>query len=144
VRTNLSVEDLGGFLDEPHVAVLATLRRDGTVLLSPVWHEWRDGGFDVWVGAEDVKVRHLRRDPRATIVVAESDPPLRGIEIRTDVELVRQGAFEMAVAIAGRYIGRDKASAYVGSASGEHLIVRLTPGDLRIWDFADEYGAMRP
>jgi hypothetical protein len=30
-------------------------------------------------------------------------------------------------------------AAYVGSLPGEHLIVRLTPGDIRIWDFADEY-----
>ena len=47
MRTNLSVEDLGTFLDEPRVAVLATLRVDGTVLLSPVYHEWREGGFNV-------------------------------------------------------------------------------------------------
>jgi PPOX class probable F420-dependent enzyme len=124
--------------------VLATLRRDGTVLLSPVWHEWRDGGSNVWVGADDVKVRHLRRDPRATIVVAESDPPLRGIEVRTRVELVQDGALEKAVAIAARYIGAEKASAYIESASDEHLIVRVQPGDLRIWDFSDEYGEMRP
>jgi PPOX class probable F420-dependent enzyme len=143
MRTNLTIDDLGGFLDERRVAVLATLRRDGTVLLSPVWHEWRDGGFNVWVGADDVKVRHLRRDPRATIVVAESDPPLRGIEVRNTVELIQNGALETAVAIATRYIGAEKASAYVGSASGEHLIVRLRPGDLRIWDFVDEYGEKR-
>ncbi len=72
MRTDLTLEDLGGLLDEPLVAVLATLRRDGSVLLSPVWHEWRDGGFNVWIGVDDVKFRHLRHDPRATIVVAES------------------------------------------------------------------------
>jgi PPOX class probable F420-dependent enzyme len=143
VRTNLTVEDLGGFLDEPHLAVLATLWPDGAVLLSPVWHEWRDGGFNVWLGAEDVKTRHLRRDPRATIVVAESGPPLRGIEVRTMVEFVEDGVLETAVAIATRYIGREKGSAYVGSFSGEHVIVRLLPGNLRIWDFSDEYGDER-
>jgi hypothetical protein len=35
VRTNLTVEDLGDLLDKPLVAVLATLRTDGTVLLCP-------------------------------------------------------------------------------------------------------------
>ena len=63
MRTDLTVEDLGTFLDEPLVAVLATLRADGTVLLSPVYHEWREGGFNVWVEAKNVKARHLRRDP---------------------------------------------------------------------------------
>ena len=82
MRTGLSVDDLDGFLDEAVVAVLATVRPDGSVLLSPVWHEWRDGGFNVWTGGNDVKSRHLRREPRASIVVAESDFPTRGIEVR--------------------------------------------------------------
>jgi PPOX class probable F420-dependent enzyme len=139
MRTDLTLEDLGGFLDEPRVAVLATLHRDGSVLLSPVWHEWRDGGFNTWMVAEDVKVRHLRRDPRATIVVAESEPPLRGVEVRGAAELIDVGVPETAVRIAARYIGAERGAAYVGSLPGEHLIVRLTPGDIRIWDFADEY-----
>ena len=49
MRTNLTVDDLGDLLEKPLVAVLATLRADGTALLSPVYHEWRDGGFNVWV-----------------------------------------------------------------------------------------------
>ena len=81
MRTNLTVGDLGDLLDRPLVAVLATLRTDGTVLLSPVYHEWRDGGFNVWVEQQNVKARHLRRDPRASILVAESDPPLRAVEV---------------------------------------------------------------
>ena len=76
MRTNLTLDDIGGLLDEPLVAVLATLRLDGSVLLSPVWHEWRDGGFNLWLAADDVKTRHLRRDPRATRYVG----PEKGFE----------------------------------------------------------------
>jgi PPOX class probable F420-dependent enzyme len=139
MRRNLTLEDLGTFLDEPQVAVLATLRRDGTVLLSPVWHEWRDGGFNLWVGVQDVKVRHLRRDPRATIVVAESEPPLRGLEVRNAARFIDEGVSETAVRIAARYIGEERGAAYVESLGGEDVIVRLAPGDIRIWDFSDEY-----
>jgi PPOX class probable F420-dependent enzyme len=144
VRTNLRVEDLDGFLDEPLVAVLATLRSDGSVLLSPVWHEWRDGGFNVWVGADDVKARHLRRDPRASILVAESQPPLRGIEVRGSARIVEEDAVETAVRIASRYIGPERGAAYVRSSTGRHVTVRLEPGVLRSWDFADEHEAMDP
>ena len=139
MRTDLTLEDLGGFLDEPRVAILATLRRDGTVLLSPVWHEWRDGGFNMWTGAEDVKVRHLRRDPRATMVVAESQPPLRGVEVRGAARLIDEGVPETARRIAARYIGQERGVAYVASLPGQHVIVRLDPGATRVWDFADEY-----
>jgi PPOX class probable F420-dependent enzyme len=138
VRTNLALEDLGGFLDEPLVAVLATLRADGSVLLSPVWHEWREGGFDVWTGADDVKARHLRRDPRASIVVAESGHPLRGVEVRGAARIVEDGAVESAVRIAGRYLGPEEGAAYVRSVGGSDVIIRLEPGELRAWDFADE------
>jgi PPOX class probable F420-dependent enzyme len=139
MRTNLSVEDLGGFLDEPLVAVLATLRTDGSVLLSPVWHEWRDGAFHVWVEANNVKARHLRRDPRASIVVAESDPPLRGVEVRGSARFVEQDVTETALRIAARYIGEEDAAADVEALRGADVIVRLEPGDLRVWDFADEF-----
>ena len=45
VGRDLQLSDLADFLALPRVAVLATYRHDGTVLLSPVWHTWRDGGF---------------------------------------------------------------------------------------------------
>ena len=138
MRTGLAVEDLGDFLTEPRVAVLATLRDDGSVLLSPVWHEWRDGGFNMWIGADDVKVRHLRRDPRATVVVAGSEPPLKGVEVRGAARIVHDDVAETSLRIAARYVGRTEGARYTTSLGGS-VIVRLEPGALRVWDFADEY-----
>jgi PPOX class probable F420-dependent enzyme len=144
MRTDLTIDDLDGFLDEPVVAVLATVRQDGTVLLSPVWHEWRDGGFHVWTGANDVKTRHLRREPRASILVAESSHPLRGVEVRGTVRIVEEDAFGTAVRIAGRYLGPANGEAYVRKVGGNDVILRVEPGALRAWDFADESDLMAP
>ena len=144
MRTDLAIDDLDGFLDEPVVAVLATVRRDGSVLLSPVWHEWRDGGFNVWTGANDVKVRHLGREPRASILVAESSYPLRGVEVRGPARIVEEGAVEAAVRIAGRYLGPNRGEAYVRKVGGNDVIIRLEPGAFRAWDFADESDGMAP
>ena len=141
MRTDLTVEDLGTFLDEPLVAVLATLRADGTVLLSPVYHEWREGGFNVWIEAKNVKARHLRRDPRATILVAESDPPLRGVEVRGSARFIEQDVTETARRIAARYMSQDDAAADAEALRGADVIIRLEPGDIRVWDFADEFDA---
>jgi PPOX class probable F420-dependent enzyme len=135
----LAVEDLGAFLDAPLVAVLATLRNDGTVLLSPVYHEWREGGFNVWIETKNVKARHLRRDPRATIIVAESDPPLRGIEVRGLARFIEQDVTETARRIAARYMSEDEAAADAEALRGADVIVRIEPGDIRVWDFADEF-----
>jgi len=138
VRTNLTLDDIGGLLDEPLVAVLATLRPDGSVQLSPVWHEWRDGGFNLWLPADDVKSRHLRRDPRATIVVAESVDPLRGVELRTEARLLDAGDLSVPVRIATRYVGPEKGFEYVHEAGYDSVIGRLEPGHLRVWDFDEE------
>jgi PPOX class probable F420-dependent enzyme len=140
MRKGLKAEDLGDLLELPRVAVLATYRRDGTVLLSPVWHEWRDNGFNVMTGSTDVKAGHLRRDPRASIVVYEDDVPYRGIELRTEAHLSTPGDRAIIRRIATRYLGPEVGEQYA-EGGGDDLLVRLEPGELRAWDFVDDYAA---
>ena len=137
MRKDLPLADLGDFLERPVVAVLATRRSDGEVLLSPVWHEWRDGGFTVWTGADDVKVRHIRRDPRAAIVVCEHEPPYRGVELRGRATVTNDGVGDTARRIAVRYLGSERGEVFAAGGEGD-VLIRLEPGDLRVWDFADE------
>jgi len=138
VRRGLDLADLGDLLELRLVAVLATYRRDGGALLSPVWHRWRDGGFDVATSLHDTKVRHLRSDPRAAILVYEPAPPYRGVELRTRPVLLTQGARETAREIAVRYLGAEAGEAYAARAIDD-VVIRLEPGTVRAWDFADEY-----
>ena len=138
MRRDLRPEELGDLLDRPLLAVLATRTGDGDVLLSPVWHEWTDGGFTVFTGADDVKVRHLERDPRASIVVCEQEPPYRGIEVRGEARLSKNGDTGTGRRIAARYIGEDGAKGWIDP---EDVLIRLEPGSLRVWDFADDYPA---
>ena len=133
----MAVDELGDLVELPLLAVLATYRRDGTVLLSPVWHEWRDGGFGVVTGSRDGKAAHLRRDPRAGIVVCEHVPPYRGIELRCRARLVTEGVEDAVLRIATRYLGREAGAAYAERGQDD-LLLRLEPGEIRAWDFADE------
>jgi PPOX class probable F420-dependent enzyme len=137
MRKNLTMDDLGDLADRPLLAVLATYRQDGTVLLSPVWHEWRDGGFHVVTRSRDVKAAHLRRDPRASIVVCEHFPPYRGVELGCNAQLFSVGVDDAVKRIASRYLGPQAGAAYAQRA-GDDLLIRLEPGHLRAWDFADE------
>jgi PPOX class probable F420-dependent enzyme len=138
MRRDLAIDDLGDLVDLRLLAVLATYRQDGTVLLSPVWHEWRDGGFHVVASSRNVKAAHLRRDPRASIVVCEHSPPYRGVEVRCRAQLLTAGVHDALRRIASRYLGHQAGAAYAESA-GDDLLVRLEPGGLRAWDFADEF-----
>jgi PPOX class probable F420-dependent enzyme len=137
MRRDLPLTELGDFLALPLVAVLATYRRDGGVLLSPVWHQWRKNGFDVLCAPDDIKVRHLRRDPRASILVYDNEPPYRGVELRTTAVLLEVDRADVAREMSVRYLGREAGEAYAAT-SADSVLVRLEPGDVRTWDFADE------
>ena len=136
MRTDLTVHDLGDFLDRPLLATLATYGGDGLVRLSPVWFEWWDGGFNVAIGADDVKSRHIRRDPRASVVVAEVEPPLRGVEVRGSARLMPQDS-DADRRIVERYVAADRVEEYL-AVLPPGVLLRLEPGELRAWDFSDE------
>ena len=138
MRKGLTPDDLGDLLELPLLAVLATYRRDGTVLLSPVWHEWRDNGFNVVTRSTDVKAAHLRRDPRANIVVCEHGPPYRGLELRASPQLSTTEDRSIVRRIAARYLGPEFGEQYA-ETDADDLLIRLEPGKLRGWDFADDF-----
>jgi PPOX class probable F420-dependent enzyme len=140
MRRNLRPEDLARLLEAKKCATLATYRRDGSVLLSPVWHEWRDGGFAVHLGADGINARLLRRDPRASIVVYDDVPPYGGVELRGQARLTTEDERGTLRRLAVRYLGEPEGNAYADAADWEGIVLRLEPGDLRVWDFVDEYG----
>jgi PPOX class probable F420-dependent enzyme len=137
MRRDIPLAELTDFLALPLVAVLATYRRDGGILLSPVWHQWRDGGFDVLSSPNDIKVRHLRNDPRASILVYDNEPPYRGVELRTTAALSEIDTSAVVHDMAVRYLGPEAGEAYAAT-SGDSILIRLEPGDVRTWDFADD------
>jgi PPOX class probable F420-dependent enzyme len=140
VRRGLSVDELGDLLEQPLNATLATYRRDGSVLLSPVWHEWSDGGFSIITGANDVKLRHIEHQGRAVAVVSDNVFPFRGIEVSGTPTVVRDAEFgrDTLHRIAIRYLGETRARAYLASSDTGMVVIRLVPGRLRTWDFFDE------
>ena len=119
------------------MTVLATFRKDGErPAVAPLSR---------MVGRRVQRVDHRRgckgpappAHPRATIVVAESADPYRGVEIRGVAELIDQDVFEVATRIMARYLVTRTGPLREG-LPGTHLIARLEPGNLRVWDFADE------
>lgn len=142
MRTGLGLDELGDLLEQPIVAVLATYRKNGTVLLSPVWFEWHDGAFNVWVGGgNEGKAKHVARDPRAVLVIHEQVLPYRGVEVSGSATLSEGGFFEVVRRTAARYYGPDQADAFVAGFSKPGLVIRLAPDHIRAWDFQDDLDA---
>jgi PPOX class probable F420-dependent enzyme len=132
MRTNLTVDDLGDLLSQPLVATLATYRKSGEVLLSPVWFEWADGGFNIVVGRKDVKAQHLHRDARASVAVYEHVMPLRGLELRGTARLFTEGLHELRQRLYHHYMDGQGPN----SPDEAEIGVRIE-GTIRAWDYAD-------
>jgi PPOX class probable F420-dependent enzyme len=60
-------------LRKPNPCVMATLRSDGTPVSTPTWYLWEDGRVLINMDEGRVRLRHLRRDPRVTLTVLDSD-----------------------------------------------------------------------
>lgn len=140
MRTGLGIDDVADLLDQPLIAVLATRRADDSIMLSPVWFEWYQGGIDIWVPTiEGGKVAHVRRDPRVTVVVNNAEWPYRGFELRGEATVSTEpGDFYGALRrTALRYSGPEAADRMVAEYPPGAMI-RLEPGTVRAWDYEDE------
>ena len=70
-------DDVAEFLDQPHVGVLATLRRDGRPYTVPIWFLHHDHHFWITGTYERVWCKQLFADSRASLCV-EATAPVAG------------------------------------------------------------------
>jgi PPOX class probable F420-dependent enzyme len=134
---SLSFRDVRTLLDAPSAAVLTTIRKDGTALTSPVWYRWTGLVFEVVIARDDVKLRHLERDPRCTLVVFETVAPFRGVEVRGEATLTRCDVTDVRRSIAGRYLGSEAGDRFAAErASKSGVLLQLSPERPRVWSLA--------
>jgi IclR family transcriptional regulator, acetate operon repressor len=80
--------ELDEFLRQSHVANLSYVSSDGYPATIPLWYAWDGATF--WLaprpGAE--WAQHVSRDPRVSLAISESVPPLRRILVRGRIEPV--------------------------------------------------------
>ncbi|MBI5289055.1 MAG: PPOX class F420-dependent oxidoreductase [Chloroflexi bacterium] len=97
------------YLEAKGFAHIATINKDGSPQVSPVWIE--HDGTRVIVNSEDkrLKVQNLRRNPHVSLSIQNVENPYEYIEIRGKVvEITPEGGFEGIDRLAKKYIGQDK------------------------------------
>jgi PPOX class probable F420-dependent enzyme len=129
----MSDEEVRAFLtsDPPHTGKLATVRKDGSPHVAPIWFAVDDDGTILFTtGATTAKGHALRRDPRVALCVDDERPPFAFVVVNgtatlsDDLEQLRH----WAGVIGGRYMGAHRADEYGdrNAVPGE-LLVRITP-----------------
>ncbi len=116
------------FLDQPLNAIVATLRGDGLPSQSVVWF-LRDGD-DIWmsVGPESVKVRHLRREPRVSVLVL-SDDGIAYLRLEGTARVAGEVSDAMRLELLTKYRGPEGAREWmvIHLLPSPNACVRITP-----------------
>lgn len=74
--------EVDAFLREPHPAVVATIRPDGSPHSVPTWYDWKDGLVLVNMDESRARLGHLRLDPRVSLTVLDKDDWYRHVTLR--------------------------------------------------------------
>jgi PPOX class probable F420-dependent enzyme len=134
----MSSEQAYRFLAEGHrTGKVATVRADGSPHVAPIWFVLDGTDLVFTTGAESVKGRTLRRDPRLALVVDLEAPPYAFVLVEGTVTLSEDVAemLPLAIAIGARYMGAELAEQFGrrNAAPGE-MLVRLTPSKIVAFD----------
>lgn len=108
MSTELTAEDLA-FLARPLHGFLSVAAGPQPPQPRPVWFEaTAEGTVQLFTGPETLKVRRLRRDPRASIVVAApATERERWVAVAGRTTIETDGAHDLAARLAARYWDLD-------------------------------------
>lgn len=113
-------------IDAKSFAHIATINKDGSPQVSPVWIERQ--GDTVIVNTEQTrrKVRNLRRTPVVSLSLQDPENPYSYVEIRGRVvEITPEGGFEGIDRLGKKYMGVDK---YQGNQPGDMRVqIKIEP-----------------
>ena len=79
----MSDEEVADFLARQRKVHVATINRDGSPHLMPMYFVLVDGAVAFWTYTKSQKIRNLQRDPRITVMAEEGEAyfDLRGVQI---------------------------------------------------------------
>ncbi|WP_410647939.1 PPOX class F420-dependent oxidoreductase [Amycolatopsis sp. cmx-4-54] len=109
-------------VDGKNFATVATLDADGGPQTSVIWVGLDDGDL-VFSATEDrLKVRNLRRDPRASVSITDAENPYRHTQLRGTVTITPDPGKTLPKTLSHKYLGQDPPPE---GEEVERVIVRL-------------------
>ena len=107
--------------EKRNLIFLATIMKDGSPQISPVWGDYEDGYILVNTAEGRIKHKNVLRDPRVAVSVVDNDNPLNMTTIRGKVEsIIPDYEYKHANKLTKKYMGKDK---YPFRQPGEKRII---------------------
>ncbi len=109
-----------------NLVFIATIMKDGSLQLSPVWADYDFGHIFVNTAEGRIKHKNVLGDPRVAISVVDNNNPLDMTTIRGKADdIIPDYEYEHADKLTKKYIGKDK---YPIRQPGEKkIILKILP-----------------
>lgn len=136
----LSEEEIETFLKEPNVAVIATVRPDGSPHVVPTWYEYEDGDIVLHMGPESLRHGNLQHNNRVCICIDTRTPPYKAVIIEGRARL-EEGKYEDTTSermrrMAVHYLGEGAGKRYADSIEWQRTVIaRVSPQRVVSWDY---------
>ncbi|MDH2907426.1 MAG: PPOX class F420-dependent oxidoreductase [Candidatus Nitrosotalea sp.] len=113
-------------IEDKNLAFVATLMKNNSPQITPVWIDLIDGKIIVNTAEGRVKQRNVSRDPRVAISIVDRNNPYNMVTIQGQVvEQTTEGADGHIDKMAKKYLGVDK---YPFTVPGEkRILLKIVP-----------------
>ena len=124
--TNLSKEEVHHLFQYRNLAFIATLSKDGSPHVTPVWTELVDDLIFINTFETSAKNRHITIDKRIALSIVEQTNPFSMVTIKGKViEQTTEGADEHLKRLAKKYLGIGKY--YYRKPNHKRIILKIQP-----------------
>jgi PPOX class probable F420-dependent enzyme len=131
--TELSKEELQHLFQGRNLAFLATLSKDGSPHVTPVWAEMVKEGYDdlilINTFETSAKNKHVTNDNRIALSIVDQSNPFNMASIKGKViEQTTEGADEHLKRLAKKYLGIGKY--YYRKPNHKRIIIKIKPQEI--------------
>jgi PPOX class probable F420-dependent enzyme len=127
--------------EDANVGVLGTLRKDGSMHLTPVWVGLEGSTILVNSAVDRLKVAHVRNDPRVSIVVVDRNDSTRYVSVTGTCEINEDTGHEHMLSQAQKYLGDPAAlrafDEVMEQSSEIRVVLRIEPQRITQWNIDD-------
>jgi PPOX class probable F420-dependent enzyme len=124
------------FLSKKRLARLATVKKNGTPQITPVWFDYDGKYFWVTARKERHKVANLRRNPNVALTIDREERPYQGIIVEGKAELSEERLEELVRKTARKYCPPPEDAEKIASdmLTFPRITIKIVPEKIITWD----------
>ena len=133
----MSKAEMERFLKGPNIAKIATVRKNGSPSVVPVWYYW-DGKSCYVVGRKKASwVADIKSEPRVSIVIDDATPPYPKVIMEGKAKVVGttlEDWIDIGRQMVKKYFGPEAGDSYLeGSIDQPRTTIKVTPSTITTW-----------